>query len=103
MAKCIARTLDATRWVRLDNMIFCSSLLHPGVSAYPEPGPVFHVYVHLRTAHSSWIQVLAAQLLYRRRFLANLGVDEYLRWCNSHPILLVRKRWSMDRLQEPGG
>ncbi|TQD82194.1 hypothetical protein C1H46_032282 [Malus baccata] len=37
--------------------VVCSSLLHLGVSACPWPGPVLHVYVHLHTAHSPWIQV----------------------------------------------
>ena len=43
--------------------VVCSSLLHPGFSARPGPGPVFHMYVHLRTARSPWIQVGASPIV----------------------------------------
>ena len=44
--------------------VVCSSLLHPGVSARPGPEAVFHVYVHLRTARSPWIQVGASPVVH---------------------------------------
>ena len=77
----------------------CSSCCTPVLVLCPRPGPVLHVYVHIRTVRSSWIQVRCQSCrvdcvrqsdLYVTVFLHQSSRDRSTRAYWLHPVLSGR-------------